>query len=57
MKFPRKITHTRKLALGIGLLAPSTIIDTLALKLYLGYKRIGDEVSTIIRTIEENAKR
>jgi len=56
IKFPRKIVYARKSALGIGLIAPSTIIDTLVLKLYLGYKRMEDEVSKIIRIIEENAK-
>ena len=56
IKFPRKIVYARKSALGIGLIAPSTIIDTLALKLYLGHKRMEDEVSKIIRIIKENAK-
>ena len=40
IKFLRKIVYTRKTALGIGLIAPRTIVDTLALKLYLGHKRV-----------------
>ena len=39
IKFLRKIMYTCKTALGIGLIAPRIIVDTLALKLYLGYKR------------------
>ena len=56
IKFPRKIVYARKSALGIDLIAPSTIIDTLVLKLYLGHKRMEDEVLKIIRIIEENTK-
>ena len=37
IKFPRNVLYARKSALEVGLIAPSTIIDTLALKLYVGH--------------------
>ena len=36
-KFLRSVLYSRKTALGVGLLAPKTIVDTLSLKLYLGH--------------------
>ena len=54
-KFPRRIIYTRKSALGVGLLKPSTIVSFLALKLYLGHKRKSDRMSKIISINKENA--
>jgi hypothetical protein len=34
-KFPRQILYVRKAALGVGIIKPSTIINTLAIKLYI----------------------
>ena len=53
-KFPRKILYTRKSALRVGLLKPSTIITILILKLYLGYMRKDDRIAWIIKINEEN---
>ena len=53
MKFPRYILYARKSALEIGILKPSTIIDTLSLKLYLGHKRRYSRISKLIKTNEE----
>ena len=39
-KFPRNILYTRKIALEVGIMKPSIIIAVLAIKLYLGYKRL-----------------
>ena len=36
--FPRDVLYLRKTALGVGIIKPSTIIDILALKLYVGHK-------------------
>ena len=44
-KFPCEILYTRKSALGVGLIAPRTIIDILALKLYIRNKRADNRVS------------
>ena len=44
-KFLRKILHTRKIALGIGIMKLSIIIAILAIKLYLGYKRSEDRIA------------
>jgi len=38
-KFPRRILYIKKSALDIRIMKPLTIVDTLALKLYIGYKR------------------
>ena len=37
VKFPRRVLYARKTALGVGLMAPSTIMSMLALKLYLSH--------------------
>ena len=39
-KFLQRILYARKLALGVGLMKLSIIIAIMALKLYLGYKRL-----------------
>ena len=46
--FPRKVLYMRKSALGIGLMAPKTIIDTMKLKLYIGnVRRIGNATQAL----------
>ena len=55
IKFPRKILYARKSALGIGLMAPSTIIDSLALKAYVSHQRGESNISKIIQILEQNA--
>ena len=54
-KFPRKILCAQKSQLGVGIMKPSTIITTLALKLYLGHKRQGDTIARKITINEKNA--
>ena len=53
MKFLRSILYTRKTAIGIGIMNPSTIIDTLVLKLYIGYKRQKSRIAMLIKVNEE----
>jgi len=55
-KFPRSILYSRKTALGVGLMAPNTIMSILALKLYVGHNRIKSEISKMIRINEENSR-
>ena len=52
--FPRSVLYSRKTALGVGLMAPRTIIDGLAMKLYVGHQRSEDRISKIIQIIEDN---
>ena len=54
-RFPRDMLYSRKTALGVGIMKPSTIIDILALKLYVGHKRSNDRIAKIIRINEEEA--
>ena len=53
IKFPRSILYTRKTAIGIGIMKPSIIIDTLALKLYRGHKRQKSRITILIKANEE----
>jgi len=53
MKFPRIILYTRKTVIGIGIMKPSTVIDTLVLKLYVGYKRQKSRIAMLIKANEE----
>ena len=55
IKFPRKILCARKSALGVGLMASSTVTDTLALKAYVSHQRGESNVSKIIQILEQNA--
>jgi len=55
-KFPRNVLYSRKTALGVGLLAPRTIVDILSLKLYIGHQRMKSKVSEIIQINEDNAR-
>ena len=54
VKFPREILYARKLALGVGLMRPSTIVAMLKLQLYFGHMRMSDYASKMITTIEDN---
>jgi hypothetical protein len=55
-KFPRSVLYSRKSALGVGLMSPTTIISSLALKMYIGHNRYRSELSKVIRINEENAR-
>ena len=50
------ILYTWKIVLGIGLFKLSVIIAILALKLYLGYKRMRLDLAELIDIIKENAQ-
>ena len=54
-KFSHKILYTRKSALGIGILKPSTIVDTLAIKLYIGHKQQKSRIAALIQVNKEEA--
>ena len=55
-KFSRKVLHYRKTSLGVGLLAPRTIVDVLALKLHVGHQRADSKVDKMIQINEENVR-
>ena len=52
-KFPRLILYSRKSALGVGIIKPSTIIDMLKAKQYIGHKRMNSIVQESIKLQEE----
>ena len=52
-KFPRVVLYMRKSALGIGLMAPSTIIAILKLKQYIGHSRKRGNAGKAIQMQEE----
>ena len=54
IKFPRKVLYARKSALGVGLMAPRTIMSILALKLYVSHQRGETRVSKMININEDN---
>ena len=54
-KFPRAVLHSRKTALGVGLMKPTTIVNILTLKLCVGHKRFNDRIAKIIGLNEEEA--
>ena len=54
-KFPRKLLHVQETSLGVGLIAPNTVIDTLATKLWVGNKRLNGKLSNVIKVNEENS--
>ena len=39
-KLSRKLLHVKKTSIGAGLMSPNTAIDTLAMKLWVGNKRL-----------------
>ena len=43
----------RKNVLGISLLRPKTIMEALALKLYIGHKRANTTINQLINTLED----
>ena len=47
-KFPRSVSYSRKMVLGVGLLATRMIVDILLLKLYVDHQRMESKVSKII---------
>jgi len=51
--FPRRVLYSRKSALGIGIMKPSTIINILKVKLYLGNKRKEGVANEAIKLQEE----
>jgi len=55
-KFPRDVLYMRNSALGIGLLKPTTIIDSLSLKLYVGHQRAKTKIANMIQINENNAR-
>ena len=55
-KFPRDVLYSRKSALGVGIMKPSTIIDILKAKLYLGNVRRKDVTYAAIKLQEEYLK-
>ena len=54
IKFPRKVLHARKSALGVGLMAPKTIMSVLAIKLCVSHQRGETRVSEMININEDN---
>jgi len=55
-KFPRDILHSRKSALGVGIMKPTTIIDMLKAKLFLGNVRRKGVTYVAIKLQEEYLK-
>ena len=51
--FLRRVLYSRKSALGIGIMEPSTIINILKAKLYLGNKRMEGVANEVIKLQEE----
>ena len=51
--FPKVLLYSRKAFLGVGLITPETVMAIAILKLYLGYKRIKRNATTIIKVEEE----
>ena len=52
--FPRAAMHSRKSAVGIGLIKPKTVIAILACKLNVGNVRAKTKIGKIIRMQEES---
>ena len=53
-KFPRKIFHVQKTSLVVGLIAPNAVIDMLATILWVGNKKLKDDLINIVEVHEEN---
>ena len=53
IKFPRKVLYMRRNILGIDLLRLKTIMETMALKLYIGHKRTNTTIANLIKTSED----
>ena len=54
--FSRAALHSRKSALGVGLLTPRTIADELSLKFHLGQRRAEDRIGNMMQIIEDNER-
>jgi len=54
VKMPREVLYTRKSALGVGLMKPSTIIAVLALQSYFGHMRMEGVTAQMVNILEEN---
>ena len=54
-KFPRKLLCVQKTSLGVGLIAPNTVIDMLATKLWIGNNRLQGELGNVSKAHEENS--
>ena len=54
--FQRAMLYSRKTALEIGLLTPATIINILAMKLYLRHMRANYQISKVIQINEDNTR-
>ena len=52
-KFPRLCLYSKRSSLGIGLMKPKIILAILALKLYIGHKRIRSNISRKISINEQ----
>ena len=50
---PKEILYIRRTALGIELIKPSTIVEILALKLYISNKRAKNRIARLLLIIEE----
>ena len=55
-KFPRDVLYSRRSALGVGIMKPSTIIAILKAKLYLGNVRRKGVTYAAIKLQEEYVK-
>ena len=53
--FSRSVLHTRKTALGAGVLSPETIVHALAMKLHFSHKQAIDWVRKAIQVNKDNA--
>ena len=53
IKFPNKVLYMRRNVLEIGLLRLKIIIETLALKLHIGYKRSKKRIAKLINMNED----
>ena len=52
-KFPRQILYARKAALGVEIMKPSTTINILVIKLYIGHQRKKSRLATFMNINEE----
>ena len=52
-RFPKELLYVWKLWLGVGLLAPKTVLAILKLKVYIEYKRIKRKVTKFIEIHED----
>ena len=50
---PKEILYIRKTALGIGLIKISTVVETLALKLYIRNKRAKNRIARLLSIIKD----